>query len=89
MNRVDITELIELKNKAKKLETKGSELISEAATIYKEIASKCTHPAMIKTEKYHSGGYDYQSEVRITEMCSICSTVLKSYSDPKHKGSYE
>ena len=48
----------------------------------------CQHESESVRSKYHPGGYDYVSEIHITHTCDLCGKLLKSYSDPHHRGTY-
>jgi len=48
----------------------------------------CQHESESVYSKYHEGGYDYVSEIHITHTCDLCGKLLKSYSDPHHRGTY-
>lgn len=48
----------------------------------------CQHVSESVRSKYHPGGYDHVSEIHITHTCDLCGKLLKSYSDPHHRGTY-
>ena len=84
----DVTEVMNLLDKKKKLAKKIETLEKEYDELAMNIETICPHPNVVKTEHYSKGGYDYLSSVTITISCSICNKTLKSYDDPKHRGSF-
>lgn len=70
------------------LSTQIKELDDKMDTYRKVLESNCQHENTTRTEKYYNGGYDYVSSVRITITCDLCSKILQSYDDPKHRGSH-
>lgn len=84
----DVTEVMTLLDKKKKLAKQLDKLNQEYAALTIDIESVCPHPTTIKDSHYSRGGYDYVSSVTITIRCSICNKTLKSYDDPKHMGTH-
>lgn len=48
----------------------------------------CQHVSETVHSKYYEGGYDYVSSIAVTHTCDLCGKLLKSYNDPRHKGSH-
>ncbi len=63
-------------------------LEGEVQELQLKLERLCTHPTIVKTTHYTSGGYDYVSEVTIAERCITCDKVVKTYKDPNHKGTH-
>lgn len=82
----DVTEVMTLLDKKKKLGKQIEKLEKEYDELSVDIESVCPHPTTVKDSHYSKGGYDYVSSVTITIRCSICNKTLKSYDDPNHKG---
>lgn len=52
------------------------------------VNENCQHSEETVNRKYYHGGYDYVSEIAVTHTCDLCGKLLKSYNDPKHRGSH-
>ena len=52
------------------------------------LTTHCQHVSETVKEKYFPGGYDDLSWVSISHTCDLCGKLLKSYSDPNHRGNY-
>lgn len=84
----DITDLVMTKYFIDEKKKEVERLNKEIDELQNKLVKKCDHPTTVTTEDYREGGYDYTSCVIITQKCTICDAILKSYYDPKHKGSY-
>lgn len=72
----DITNLTTLKNK---IETLAQDIQRKQLELYKTsraLSSICTHPTTIHKCEYFTGGYDYTSEERFWDECTICGAKL-------------
>lgn len=85
----DITDLIMTKYFIDAKEKEITRLNNEIVELRDKLLRKCDHPTTTTEKQYTSGTYNDLSFVTITQKCTICDTVIKSYLDPHHKGSYE
>lgn len=84
----DITDLVMTKYFIDEKKKEVERLNNEIEELHNKLLKKCDHPTTTTTENYVSGTYNDLSYVLITQKCTICDAILKSYYDPKHKGSY-
>lgn len=87
--KIDVTKVLEIKDSiacVRKRMDSDSDFVNEQTIKMQKL---CPHPTIKSSSKYSRGGYDYLSEVRITEICSICDKLLASYKDPNHQGYHD
>lgn len=84
----DITYLMILKAQIAENNARIEALTKETLSVLDELRKKCPHPTQKTDRHYSSGGYDYLSSVTVTQTCTICGKVIKSYDDPNHHGTH-
>jgi hypothetical protein len=84
----DITHLVMLRYHIDETRKRIEVLQKEIDEQQTELERKCTHPTYKEDRHYTEGGYDYVSVSSITHTCTLCGKVIKSFTDPGHKGSF-
>ena len=68
----DVTQLMEWKERAAQHRAAAKEYSAMAAQLEAKVKAECPHPAQVRKDAYHRGGYDYKSEAVTWMECTIC-----------------